>query len=209
MSARRLTAAVLTALSLGLVAAGCGGSEENDDPTSTINADGGGGSGTEVQAAPEPTTTEETPTAPKAPGSDGGKETKSVPVSNAKDLKTKPKIARPEGSAPAQLVSKDLVVGKGKAAKSGDTLGVQYVGVSFSSGKQFDASWDNGKQPFTFPLGGGRVIPGWDQGLEGMKKGGRRQLIIPPDLGYGETGQPPDILPNETLVFVIDLESVS
>lgn len=199
MRARRLTAAALTALSLGFAATGCG-SEENDDPTSTINAEGGGGTGSEVQAAPEPTTAAAKPSGPV---------TKSVPVSNASDLESKPKIARPRGSPPSQLVSKDLVVGKGKAAKAGDKLSVQYVGVSFSSGKQFDASWDRGKEPFPFPLGGGMVIPGWDQGLEGMKKGGRRQLIIPPDLGYGAEGQPPDILPNETLVFVIDLESIS
>jgi peptidylprolyl isomerase len=86
-------------------------------------------------------------------------------------------------------------------------VSVQYVGVNFSNGQQFDASWDSG-QPFEFPLGGGSVIPGWDQGVEGMKVGGRRELIIPPDLGYGAQGQPPDIPPNETLVFVIDLLDV-
>jgi len=199
MRACRPILAALTAMTLAAAtAAGCGGDESND-PTSTINADGGGGAGTEVTPAPEPTTTAEKPSGPAV---------KSVPVSNAKDLKTKPKIARADGSAPAQLVSNDLVTGTGPAAKLGDKLSVQYVGVSFSSGEQFDASWDNGKQPFTFPLGGGMVIPGWDQGLEGMKKGGRRQLIIPPDLGYGAQGQPPDILPNETLIFVIDLESI-
>jgi peptidylprolyl isomerase len=206
MRARRLTAAAITALSLAAFTGGCG-SDKGGDSTSTINAEGGGGSGTEAQPAPEATTT--TATAPPAAGAKGGKVVKEVPVSNAADTKSKPKIARPDGSPPPQLASKDLVVGKGKAAKSGDKLSVQYVGVSFSSGKQFDASWDNGKQPFVFPLGGGQVIPGWDQGLEGMKKGGRRELIIPPDQGYGAQGQPPDILPNETLVFVIDLESIS
>jgi peptidylprolyl isomerase len=84
---------------------------------------------------------------------------------------------------------------------------VQYVGVSHSNGEQFDASWDRGGEPFTFTLGSGQVIPGWDEGVQGMKVGGRRKLVIPPDLAYGETGQPP-IGPNETLIFVIDLEDV-
>ena len=81
---------------------------------------------------------------------------------------------------------------------------VQYVGVTFSTGEQFDASWDSG-QPFSFQLGGGQVIPGWDRGLKGMRKGGRRELTIPPTLAYGAQGSPPAIGPNETLVFVVDL----
>ena len=84
---------------------------------------------------------------------------------------------------------------------------VQYVGISFKNGRQFDASWDRG-EPFAFQLGAGQVIPGWDQGVEGMKVGGRRQLVIPPDLAYGKQGSPPAIGPNETLVFVIDLLGV-
>ena len=84
---------------------------------------------------------------------------------------------------------------------------MQYVGVGYSNGKEFDSSWSAG-QPFTFQLGSGWVIPGWDQGIEGMKVGGRRELIIPPDLGYGEQGQPPAIKPDETLVFVVDLLDV-
>ena len=99
-------------------------------------------------------------------------------------------------------------MGKGPAAKAGDTVDVQYVGVSQSTGKQFDASWDRGSEPFSFPLGQGQVIPGWDEGLVGMKVGGRRELIIPPDMGYGAQGAPPDIAPNETLVFVVDMKAI-
>ena len=86
-------------------------------------------------------------------------------------------------------------------------LTMQYVGVNYADGKQFDASWDNG-QPFNFQLGSGQVIKGWDEGIAGMKVGGRRELIVPPDLGYGAQGQPPAIGPNETLVFVVDLLDV-
>jgi peptidylprolyl isomerase len=111
--------------------------------------------------------------------------------------------------APAdKLEVKDIVEGNGPAAKKGDTLSVQYVGVAQSNGQEFDSSWSRGAQPFEFQLGAGMVIPGWDQGLEGMKAGGRRQLTIPGDLAYGPAGQPPSIGPDETLVFVVDLESI-
>jgi peptidylprolyl isomerase len=124
-----------------------------------------------------------------------------------KDTSTKPVIPKPSGSPPRKLVKEDIVEGKGPAAKPGDTLTVNYVGVAFSTGKQFDASWDRG-QPFAVRLGAGRVIKGWDRGLVGMRKGGRRILTIPPELGYGSEGYPPAIAPNETLVFVIDAVSV-
>jgi peptidylprolyl isomerase len=123
------------------------------------------------------------------------------------NLDEKPAIPKPAGDPPAELVKEDVVKGKGKAAKKGDTVTVQYVGVNFSTGDQFDASWDNG-QPFSFPLGAGQVIPGWDEGVKGMKVGGRRTLIIPPEMGYGAQGSPPAIPPNETLVFVVDLLKV-
>jgi len=125
-----------------------------------------------------------------------------------KEGATKPKVEVPSGDPPKTLEKKDLKVGSGDEALAGQTVTVHYVGVSFSTKKQFDASWDGG-DPFTFPLGAGRVIPGWDQGVPGMKVGGRRQLVIPPDLAYGAQGYPPDIAPNETLVFVVDLVSVS
>jgi peptidylprolyl isomerase len=125
------------------------------------------------------------------------------------DTTKKPKVEVPEGQPPAGLKIEDLKVGDGATARTGDTVAVHYVGVSYSTGKQFDASWDApGQQPLTFTIGAGDVIPGWDQGVAGMKVGGRRELTIPPELAYGEQGQPPVIGPNETLVFVIDLLDV-
>jgi peptidylprolyl isomerase len=120
---------------------------------------------------------------------------------------TKPEITVPKGKAPKKLVIKDLKEGTGPVAENGKNVQVQYVGISFKNGRQFDASWDRG-EPFAFQLGAGQVIPGWDQGVAGMKVGGRRQLVIPPDLAYGEQGSPPAIGPNETLVFVVDLVGV-
>ncbi|MGH2943415.1 MAG: FKBP-type peptidyl-prolyl cis-trans isomerase [Solirubrobacteraceae bacterium] len=122
------------------------------------------------------------------------------------DLGAKPEVPTPTGEPPSELITDDVVAGEGQAAKPGDHVTVHYVGVSFSTGDQFDASWDRG-QPFDFPLGGGRVIKGWDMGVTGMREGGRRTLIIPPSLGYGSRGVGP-IAPNETLVFVVDLVKV-
>ncbi len=147
---------------------------------------------------PTPTTTATETTA------DEGETIQQLKIS--KDLKTKPAIDKPAGDPPTELYSRDIVKGKGKQAASGDSVSVQYVGVSFSNGEQFDASWDSG-QPFSFQLGAQMVIAGWDQGVAGMREGGRRMLVIPPDLGYGEAGQGP-IAPNETLIFVIDLEKI-
>lgn len=120
---------------------------------------------------------------------------------------TKPKVHVPSGKAPRRLVVRDLRKGTGPVATAGSTVTVHYVGVHFKGGKQFDASWDGG-QPFSFALGGGQVIAGWDKGIVGMRVGGRRMLIIPPSLGYGPQGNPPVIKPNETLVFVVDLLGV-
>jgi peptidylprolyl isomerase len=122
--------------------------------------------------------------------------------------KTKPTVKPPDCAAPETLVINDLERGTGAVAESGDEVSVQYVGINFADGQEFDSSWSRGAQPFPFTLGGGDVIPGWDQGIEGMKVGGRRELIIPPELAYGEAGQPPSIGPNETLVFVVDLQAV-
>ena len=124
------------------------------------------------------------------------------------DLAKKPKIAVPDGAAPKQLEENELVEGDGAEAKSGDKVTVQYVGVGYKTGEEFDASWDRG-EPFTFTLGAGEVIAGWDEGVEGMKEGGRRELIIPAKLAYGPAGAPPSIGPNETLIFVVDLLKVS
>ncbi|KFU75449.1 peptidylprolyl isomerase [Amycolatopsis lurida] len=120
----------------------------------------------------------------------------------------KPQIDRPEGPAPSELETTDISVGDGQEAKSGDTVTVHYVGVSHSTGEQFDASWDRG-EPLRFGLGAGQVIPGWDQGVAGMKVGGRRKLTIPPHLAYGERGAGGVIKPNETLIFVVDLVGVN
>ena len=142
---------------------------------------------------------------------DTGTETSPSPAEAAealKDTSTKPAIPKPTGSPPRKLVKEDIVKGKGPGAKKGDTVVVNYVGLNFSNGREFDASWDSGA---TFPvqLGTGSVIAGWEKGLIGIKEGGRRKLVIPPELGYGAQGYPPDIPPNETLVFVIDAVSIN
>jgi len=121
--------------------------------------------------------------------------------------KKKPKVEVPSGPPPKKLEEKEIVEGGGPEAKSGDEVTVQYVGVGYKSKEQFDASWDRG-EPFTFALGAGQVIPGWEEGIEGMKVGGRRELIIPGNLAYGPAGSPPAIGPNETLIFVVDLLGV-
>ena len=123
-------------------------------------------------------------------------------------MATKPEVTIPAGPPPADLAVDDLVVGTGAEAIAGKTVDVHYVGVSWSTQKQFDASWDRGS-PFSFALGAGRVIKGWDQGVAGMKVGGRRRLTIPARLGYGDRGAGADIKSGETLVFVVDLLKVS
>ena len=122
-------------------------------------------------------------------------------------MSEKPVIEIPETDPPADLVIEDLTVGDGAEAVSGTTCTMQYVGHGWSTRRQFDASWDRG-EPFSFRLGAGQVIGGWDQGVAGMKVGGRRRLTIPPHLGYGQRGAGRDIKPGETLVFVVDLLGV-
>lgn len=137
----------------------------------------------------------------------GGDETSAAKKAAPQEQKTKPQVTVPKGAPPKKLVTNDLEAGSGPAAKAGDQVTVQYVGVGYDSGEQFDASWDRG-EPFSFSLGAGEVIPGWDDGIEGMKVGGRRELVIPPDLAYGSAGFPPAIGKNETLIFVVDLLGV-
>ena len=120
---------------------------------------------------------------------------------------TKPFVDPPMGPAPSELVITDLVVGEGPTAEFGNQVEVHYVGVSWSTGEQFDASWDRG-DTFRFPLGAGHVIQGWDKGVVGMKVGGQRRLEIPADLGYGDRGAPPVIKGGETLIFIVDLLGV-
>jgi peptidylprolyl isomerase len=120
----------------------------------------------------------------------------------------KPSIQIPPGETPPpELVVEDLIEGDGAEATVGQDVQVHYVGVAWSTGQQFDASWDR-RSPFSFPLGEGRVIQGWDEGVQGMKVGGRRRLVIPPDLGYGSAGAGGVIRGGETLVFVVDLLAV-
>lgn len=122
-------------------------------------------------------------------------------------MATKPDVSIPDTPAPTELVKDDLEVGTGDEATPGHDVTVHYVGVAWSNGQQFDASWDR-NDTFSFRLGGGQVIKGWDEGVAGMKVGGRRRLTIPPAMGYGARGAGGAIGPNETLVFVVDLVSV-
>lgn len=156
-------------------------------------------------SSPATTATTAAPSAPNAASS-----VAITPVqdpSPAGTLTTKPTVTVPPGTPPTGLESTDLVVGTGPAVTTSDTVSVQYVGVAWSTGKQFDASWDRGSQPISFPLNG--VIPVWTAGMVGMKVGGRRELVIPPNLAYGATPQPGSgIAANETLIFIIDLVSI-
>lgn len=194
MKPTRTSAAVLSAALLALAAAGCGDSSKPGAADQAISSSPAGS----VDTTPSTASTATTPAATVDTSGKGAV----LPIST--DLKKKPKIPKPKGTPPKGLVVKDIVVGKGAVAKSGSAITVKYVGVSYSNGKQFDASWDRG-QDFPFTLGQGSVIPGWDQGVVGMKVGGRRELVIPPALAYGAQGSPPTIAPNATLVFVIDL----
>lgn len=128
-------------------------------------------------------------------------------VTGATDLTKEPGVAAGSPPAPTALTGKDLVIGQGAAATTTSTVKVQYVGAFYDTGKVFDASWTDGSGPATFPLNG--VIPGFGSAITGMKIGGRREVVIPPALGYGANGKPPTIPPNATLVFVIDLLGVS
>jgi peptidylprolyl isomerase len=186
-NARVLLTALLACLALFAVACG---DDQGDAASTTPAADAAA-----TTEAPATTAGE------AAPAAAGGK--------ISKDLEEKPSIAPGEGEPPAELQKQDIVEGKGQTAKEGDNVAVQYVGVNWSNGAEFDASWSRG-QAFEFTLGAGNVIPGWDQGVAGMKVGGRRKLVIPPDLGYGPQGTPDgSIPPNETLIFVVDLEKVT
>ncbi|MCT9092212.1 FKBP-type peptidyl-prolyl cis-trans isomerase [Streptomyces sp. ASQP_92] len=120
----------------------------------------------------------------------------------------KPEVDFPGGEPPKDLEIKEIWEGDGAVAKAGDFVKVHYVGVAFSSGEEFDASWNRGT-PLDFKLGSGQVIAGWDQGIQGMKVGGRRRLTIPAHLAYGDRGAGGAIAPGETLIFVCDLVAVS
>jgi FKBP-type peptidyl-prolyl cis-trans isomerase len=189
MSSKRLVHTLLLAPACALLAA-CGGSSKAPG----IQTAPSGGS----TAAAAPATTSTT----------ASTSTTATTVKPPPQLAKEPVVHVPSGPAPKSLVIKDLIKGTGKTATVGSTITVNYVGVLYKGGKQFDASW-NRHQPFTTALSSGNVIDGWVKGIAGMKVGGRRELIIPPNLGYGKTGSPPSIPPNATLVFVVDLLSVS
>ena len=123
-------------------------------------------------------------------------------------IDTKPKVDAPSGAAPTTLQTRDIARGSGRRARSGSRVTVHYVLVTWSDDEEKDSSWSR-HEPFTFEIGSGQVIGGFERGITGMKIGGRREVIVPPDLGYGAEGSPPVIDPNETLMFVIDLVSVS
>jgi peptidylprolyl isomerase len=183
-------------LSLGLllsaaIIAGCGSSESSSIAVGQENPN----AGKEAAKYETSTSTSSAPTAPTA----------STPKTGP--LSKEPKVPTPSGPPPTSLVKKEIIKGTGAEAVAGDTVSVNYVGADYKSGKVFDASWKR-NEPFSFTLGKGQVIKGWDEGVAGMKVGGRRELIIPPSLGYGAAGKPPSIPPNETLIFVVDLLQV-
>jgi len=191
MSRRTLLPSTLAALGLAVGLAACGGSKA----PGVVQAPSGGATTTAAAVTATTTSTSSTPTVttPKPPS----------------PLSKKPVVNVPKGAPPKNLVVKDLITGTGPTATTGKSVTVNYVGVLYTNGKEFDSSWKTG-QPFApFTLGQHAVIPGWDKGLVGMKVGGRRELIIPPSLAYGKAGSPPTIPPNSTLVFVVDLLGVS
>jgi FKBP-type peptidyl-prolyl cis-trans isomerase len=178
---------------VGLVGAGCGGS--SDDSSSGTTA-----------ASTEAPSTEATTGDATAPESGlAPKEATPLPAKVETD-KTKPKVTVPKGVSTTKLSFRELEEGTGAEAKPGDTLTVHYVGVGFKSKNEFESTWED--KPYAFVLGGGEVLPGLEQGLEGMKAGGRRQIIVPPKLGYGAEGVVPAIAANEALVYVVDLLAV-
>lgn len=184
---------VVPALCTVALIAGCGSSGSS---TITVGNESDTTSVPHVKGETKPTTAS-TSTAPTS--------TVKTPTTGA--LSKEPKVTPPSGPAPTTLVTKEIIKGTGAEAKSGDSVTVNYVGVLYKGGKEFDASWKR-NEPFTFTLGKGQVIKGWDQGVEGMKVGGRRELIIPAELAYGKAGSPPTIPPNSPLVFVVDLLGV-
>ncbi len=180
-----LTISTLTVAAIGLAA--CGSSSASSTTATSAT--------TATTSAPATTPASTVPVTPVRDPSPAG------------TFGTKPTVTDPGGTPPTGLESTDLITGTGPAVAAGDTVTVQYVGVAWSTGKQFDASWNDGSgQPVTFPLSG--VIPGWTQGLVGMKVGGRRELVIPPSLAYGASGKGP-VGPNETLIFIVDLYKIA
>lgn len=181
---RTLSLVVVSTAALGL--AGCSSSTPSSSPSTT------------AQVSTTPTTSGPPTTIPTAELSAAG---------TAGTAGTAPTLTVPPGKPPTRLETADLITGSGPAAKAGDSVTVQYVLATYSSGKVIQSSWTT--QPFTFPLGAGKVIPGWDTGVVGMQAGGRRELIIPPSLGYGDQSPGAGIAVNDTLVFIVDVLSIN
>jgi peptidylprolyl isomerase len=192
MSSRTL--AICSVLAAGVIA-GCGSSSNNSD---TAHIQLPPSSSQTLTYSATSTTTTSTATTP------------AVTTPTSGPLSTEPKITAPSGAAPTTLATTDLIKGTGAVAAVGDTVTVNYVGALYSNAKVFDASWTR-KQPYTLPgpLGTAPVITGWNKGLVGMRVGGRRELIIPPALGYGASGSGATIPPNATLIFIVDMLSVT
>jgi peptidylprolyl isomerase len=188
-TARTRTGGAIALLGLAGLIAGCG-----SGGSSSITVGNEGDTSSVPHVAGETTPSTPVATTPTA--------TAKTPTSGP--LATKPTVTVHTGAPPSTLVTKEIVKGTGPEAKAGQSVSVNYVGVLYHGGKEFDSSWKR-SEPFTFTLGKGQVIKGWDQGVAGMKVGGRRELIIPAELAYGKTGSPPTIPPNAPLVFVVDL----
>jgi peptidylprolyl isomerase len=191
---RTRAALALLSIAAAILIAGCGSSGSS----SSI------GVGEESKSA-EALATTSTPESTGATGASGATGAVATPTSGP--LSKEPSVTPPSGPAPTKLVKKELITGTGPEAKAGDSVTVNYVGVLYHGGKEFDASWKR-NEPFKFTLGRGQVIAGWDNGVAGMKVGGRRELIIPAGEAYGATGSPPTIPANAPLVFVVDLLGV-
>jgi peptidylprolyl isomerase len=170
-------ALLIIAACLALVVAGCGGDSSSTSSSSTSSS--------------------------SSASEEGGGSNSSLENGSF----AKPQVKVPKGPPPKKLVENELRKGDGATAKRGDEVTVQYVGVGYESGQEFDSSWSR-NEPFPFTLGSNSVIPGWEKGIVGMKVGSRRELIIPPELAYGSAGSPPAIGPDETLIFVVDLLEV-
>ena len=183
--------ALVALLAFALVAAGCGSSKKESAADRS------------AAKAEEEAKNQKPVPEPKAPTS-----AKVTPTPGEADINKKPTVPKGTGAPPTTLKAETLISGSGPEIKNGQQATVQYVGVLFKNGKQFDTSWGKGKQPFQFTIGSGQVIPGWDQGVLGMKVGERRRLTIPADLAYGAQGSPPKIGPNEPLIFDIDLKKI-
>jgi peptidylprolyl isomerase len=191
LTIRSRTAIALAALGTAILLAGCGGSSGGSSTITVGNENTADSSVIKAAEASSGKSSEKSSTV-----------TAKTPTTGP--LSKEPKVTVPSGPAPKKLEIKDLIVGSGAEAKAGETVTVNYVGVLYKGGKEFDASWKR-NEPFSFTLGKGQVIAGWDQGVAGMKVGGRRELIIPSELAYKAQGSPPTIPPNAPLVFVVDL----